>query len=79
MYKAGRRVWWAGVVIWKRRLGSVRPERERLGGRSCPGQKGNLSLIESFAGAEEGGLEGDAEAVAQSVNRMIVVSFSGSK
>ena len=54
-------------------------ERERLGGRSCPGQKGNLSLMESFAGAEEGGLEGDAEAAAQSVNRMIVVSFSGSK
>ena len=54
-------------------------ERDRLGGRSCPGQKGNLSLIESFAGAEEGGLEGDAEAAAQSVNRMIVVTFSGSK
>ena len=54
-------------------------ERERLGGRSCPGQKGNLSLMESFTGAEEGGLEGDAEAAAQSVNRMIVVSFSGSK
>lgn len=54
-------------------------ERERLGGGSCPGWKGNLSLMESFAGAEGGGLEGDGEAAAQSVNRMIVVSFSGSK
>lgn len=35
--------------------------------------------MESFAGAEGGGLEGDAETAAQSVNRMIVVSFLGSK